>query len=535
MSKSMIVAPQPDAVEAGARVLREGGNAIDAAIACAFVQGVIDPLMCGIAGFGSFQILCRARGTHEVIDFHGKVPLKATPDMWADLVEGETRDGFGFAVRGNVNDVGYQSTTTPGALKALNEAHQRYGTRSWPELIEPAIAFAEEGFLLAPHVYHFWVAPDLPGRVTIVDRLRHTPAARRLFFDASGELRKIGSRITRPELGRTLRRIAAEGPAVFYEGEIAHRIDRDMAEHGGLLSLDDLRSYRTTRTEPLWGEYRGHRVSSCQPPGGGVVLLQMLHILDRFDLASLGHNTPEYIAVIAEAMKIATADKERYVGDPAFVEVPVARLLSKAYADEKAAEIRAGKKAAVERFRPPESPHTSHISVFDGSGNAVSLTHSLGMMSGVITDDLGFMYNGCMGVFDPRPGRTGSIAPGKSRFSSICPSIVFRGQEPYLILGAPGGTQIAMGVLQVILNVIDFGMPITEAVIAPRFSATSDAVDVSARTPQYLCDEVEKRGYRVIRSPISYYFAGVHAILAEDGLLSGAADPAWGAGMALEV
>jgi gamma-glutamyltranspeptidase/glutathione hydrolase len=194
------------------------------------------------------------------------------------------------------------------------------------------------------------------------------------------------------------------------------------------------------------------------------------------------------------------------------------------------------RRARVARLGQAESPGTTHISVIDRDGNIVSMTHSLGMMSGVITEGLGFMYNGCMGVFDPRPGRPGSIAPGKARFSSICPTIVFRDGKPVLILGAPGGTHIAMGVLQVILNVLDFGMPILDAVIAPRFCATSDTIDVTARIPTYVSDRLVEAGYPVWRSPMSYDIAGVHAIhIAADGTLTGAADPAYGGGMALAV
>jgi gamma-glutamyltranspeptidase/glutathione hydrolase len=210
-------------------------------------------------------------------------------------------------------------------------------------------------------------------------------------------------------------------------------------------------------------------------------------------------------------------------------------LLDKSYAREKAEAIRRGEKAHVNRLSNPEASHTTHISVIDAKENAVSMTHSLGMPSGVVTEGLGFMYNGCMGVFDPRPGRTGSIAPGKSRFSSICPSIVFKNDRPFLIIGAPGGTQIAMGVLQVILNVIDFDMSMSDAVIAPRFSCVSHIVDLSARIPGYVCREVESMGYQVLRSYLSHgNCAWVHSIMSRDGELSGAADPAKG-GMALKV
>jgi gamma-glutamyltranspeptidase/glutathione hydrolase len=226
-------------------------------------------------------------------------------------------------------------------------------------------------------------------------------------------------------------------------------------------------------------------------------------------------------------MKQATRDKDLHIGDPAFVDVPLARLLAKEYAAAVAAGIRDGVKVEVTRVNPGHAvpKDTTHLSVVDGDGNCVSLTHSLAMPSGVITPGLGFLYNGCMGVFDPRPGRAGSIAPGKRRFTSSCPTIVFRNDEPEIVLGAPGGTQIAMGVLQGIVNVVDFGMPMQTAVSAPRFSSTSNAIDVCNRIPRYLTAELEAQGYEVIRNPYNYTIGWVHAIRVVDGGLEGGADP----------
>ena len=534
MSDAMIVAPQPEAVEAGALVLRDGGNAVDAAITCALVQGVVDPQMCGVAGFGSMHLYLPERGIHELIDFHGRAPAAATPDMWQDLVEGENRDGFGFVLRGRINDVGYQSITVPGSLKAYHEAQTQYGALPWHKAVEPAIAQAEAGFVVRPNVHEFWTRRDDSERVEVAERLRHTDAARRIYYDDRGELHTLGSRIQNPDMAQTLRRIAEGGSDVFYRGEIAREIAADMERSGGLLSREDLAQYETERGQPLWGEYRGRRIASNPPPGGGIMLIEMLHMLEHFDLAGMGHNSPEYIRTVCEVMKRATIDKDRWVGDPRFFDVPIARLTDRAYAAQLAKEIRAGEVAHVERIGSPESKNTTHISVLDSRGNAVSMTHSLGMPSGVVTDGLGFMYNGCMGVFDPRPGRADSIEPGKSRFSSICPTIVFEGDDPALVIGAPGGTQIAMGVLQGILNVIDHGMSISDAVAAPRFSATSDAIDVCNRIPRFVTDELEHAGYSVARSHLSYAFAWVHAIHIEKGVVTGGADP--GAdGMALAV
>lgn len=535
MNQAMICAPQPEAVDVGAEVLRQGGNAVDAALACAFVQGVVDPQMCGIAGFGSMQIYMPSRNAHHYIDFHGTCPVKSRPDMWADLIVGETRDGFGFILKGHVNEVGYQSSTVPLSLKAYCQARERYG--SWPlaRLMQPAIAYARDGWPVRPHVYTFWTTVDRFGRVSTPQRLTASPASRGLYCHDDGRPRDVGDLIRNPDLARTLERIAADGPDVFYTGDIARRIAQDMAEHGGLIGLEDLANAEVHDAPVLEVEYRGHRLTTNQPPGGGIMLAQMLNTLENFDLKSLGHNSPEYIRVLAEAMKLATIDKDAHVGDPAFVDVPIARLLDKAYARAQAQAIKRGEKAHVERLSGgTESAHTTHISVIDTDGNCVSMTHSLGSASGIVTDGLGFMYNNCMGVFDPRPGRTGSIAPGKARFSSMCPSILFKDGKPYLIIGAPGGTQIAMGVLQGILNVVDFGMTMQEAVMAPRVSATSDAIDISNRIPRPTQAALEAMGYQVIRFPMSYTFAMVHGVKIEDGHVSGGADPA-GDGMARAV
>ena len=523
---AMIVAPQPEAAEAGAEMLKAGGNAVDAAMACALVQGVVDPMMCGIAGFGSCGIAMQG-GFHGYIDFHAPAPRAVRPDMWADRIESEARDGYGFILRGRVNDIGYQSICVPASLRAYRDAHREHGRLPWEQIVEPAIGWAEGGWTVRPHVGAWWAEDGQMGRAANHERLAFTPASRALYCRPDGTPKQVGDRVVNRDLGQTLRLIAKHGDSVFYEGEIADAIVEDMRRHGGLIAEEDLRGWRTVRNAPLWGTYRGYRISSNRPPGGGVMLLEMLNVLEHFELGALEHNSAEYIRIVAEAMKRATVDKDRHVGDPRFVDVPLDRLTGKAYAATLAEEIRAGRKAEVPRFNQGGSPSrdTTHVSVIDRDGSCVTMTHSLGMPSGVITPGLGFMYNGCMGVFDPRPGRVGSLAPGKSRFSSVVPSIVFDGDRPHIVIGAPGATQIAMGVLQVLLNAIDFEMTMVEAVSAARFSATSNVIDVSNRIPRAVQRELEREGYEVVRSPKTYGFAAVHAIRAHPDGLDGGADP----------
>ncbi len=534
MANGMIVAPQPEAVEAGALAFKHGGNAVDAAITCALVQGVVDPCMTGIAGFGTLHLFLPSRSFHGFIDFHTRAPGAAREDMWADRIEGEARDGFGFFLRDRVNEVGYQSIMVPGNLKGYFEAVTEYGTMDWQDVIRPAIRHAESGFIVRPHVYEFWTKAHDFGRVSTRDKLAFTPAGRKIYFCNDGELPRPGERLRNPEMAHSLERIARDGADVFYLGDMAEQMVADIQANGGLLSLEDLAAYRTRRVEPVWGDYRGYRVATNRPPGGGVMVLEMLNILENFDLRDLGHNTPEYIRVVSEAMKYATIDKDTRIGDPDFNDVPVDVLIDKDYAAALAEAIARGEQAHVERLGVlAESKDTTQVCAIDRQGNAVSLTHSLGMPSGVVSAGLGFMYNGCMSVFDPRPQRAGSIAPGKSRFTAMAPTMVFDDESIRIIIGAPGGTWITMGVLQGILNVIDFDMSILEAVSAPRFTANSDVIDVCNRIPRFVSDALERMGYPIARSYLSYTFAGVHAIKVDDGKWSGGADPGRD-GMALE-
>ncbi|BFO56170.1 gamma-glutamyltransferase [Acidovorax sacchari] len=529
--EAMVSCPQPEAAESGIEILRAGGNAVDAAVATALAQTVVDPLMCGIAGFGTAAVYMQgANGpaAHEYFDFHAPAPLACREDMWAGLLEGETRDGFGFILKGRVNDIGPQSIATPATLKGLEAMHRAHGRMPWKEVMAPAIAWAREGFFVRPGMHAFWIDEPTMGRVSNLDRLRYSDEGRALYCRPDGSPKPIGAPLANAGMADVLAQVAQEGIAPFYEGELAHRMVEHVQSLGGLLSLDDLQGHAVRRTVPLVGSYRGRSVTTNQPPGGGAMLLQMLNILENFPLAEMEHNGPAYLRLLSEAMKKATSDKDLHIGDPAFVEVPLDALLSKEAAARVAEDIRAGKRHRVERVNPgaPVPRDTTHLSVVDGDGNCVSMTHSLAMPSGVITPGMGFFYNGCMGVFDPRPGRAGSIQPGKSRFTSSCPTIVLRDGRPEIVLGAPGGTQIAMGVLQVLLNMIDHGMGMQEAVSAPRFSSTSNSIDVCNRIPRHVTRALQADGCEVFRNPYNYTIGWVHGVqIGEDGRLHGGADP----------
>lgn len=522
----VVSAPEPEAVDVAAEVLKAGGNAVDAAVACALVQGVVDPPMSGIGGWGTMQVFSPPHQAHVCLDFYATAPAAARPDMWLSKLEGEARDGWGFLVKDHENEVGYRAIATPGTLAGLDAAHRQFGRLGWSELVQPAIDIARTGFPVRPNLFDFLVDEGSQGRAAPRDKMRFSPTGRQLYYRPNGSALPIGAIVRNPDLADTLERIARRGADDFYRGDLARRMAADIGDNGGFLSFEDLSSYRVVSRPPAVGTYRGHRIATNTPPGGGYALLLMLGILEEFDVATLAHNTPEYIRLLAEVMKHATSEKDRHLGDPDFVTVPVERFLAKEYARDAAGRIRRSDKFSVMRLDRHESLNTTHLSILDADGVAVSMTHSLGMVSGAVTAGLGFMFNGAMGVFDPRPGRPGSIAPGKRRYTSACPTMVFRDGLPSLVIGAPGGAHIANSVLQCLVNVLDFGMPADRAVNAPRISVTSDVVDVSNRIPRATQRQLEAWDYPVARDARSYAFAKVHAVGRDsDGSWTGGADP----------
>lgn len=534
MTSAMVCAAQPEAVEAGAAVLRAGGNAVDAAIATALVQTVADPQMCGIAGFGCLHVYDPVKGMHESLDFYARAPLAATADMWQAKLIGETDDGFGFILSDRSNEIGYGAIATPLTLRALDTALTKYGTRRLGDLLEPAIRYARDGIMVRPHMAMYWGQVATESRAPQQDFLSAIPATAKIYMRDGARAYRVGEILKNPDMGSTLAAIADKGVETFYSGAIADKILSDMKAHGAMLSAGDLAACKAETSPVLWGTYRGLRIACNAPPGGGVKMIEMLNILENFDLKAMGHNSPDYIATLAEAMKIGAVDRDKHHGDPKFLDVPVAALTSKDYAKAHAQRIQRGEKTHVPRMGSKESADTTQVCVVDKNGMCASLTHTLGTPSGVVTDGLGFMYNGAMGAFDPRPGRASSIAPGKARMSSMTPSIVFKDDKPFFVVGAPGGTYITPGILQAILNVVDFGMTALEAVSAPRICATSDTIWITNRILRSTEAELVRRGYPVKRSPYNYYFAGLHGIRIVDGVCDGAADPGRD-GMALAV
>jgi gamma-glutamyltranspeptidase/glutathione hydrolase len=532
----MIVAPQSQAVEIGADVLEQGGNAVDAAVTTAFAQGVLDPQNCGLGGFGTFNIYWAKSGLHETISFHGRAGSRVTPDMWRNDVVEEYRDGYGYRLRDYLNDVGYHSITVPGTVAGLSTALSRYGTRPWSDCIAQAVSLARNGYLLTPKTAARFASPSVAGKPHHMSRATHTPAARAIFTRDGHYPFLEGHLFIQTDYARTLERLAECGADDFYRGDLARAMATDIDRHGGFVTLEDLDAYTPRLREPLVGTYRGYTVVTDPPPSGGMTLLQMLNIVEGYNLGSMAFNGEEYIDLLARTMQWAYRDWANHLADPEFSEVPTERLTSKQYADEARRAIDRGETFAIPRWRADEQG-TTHLSVVDQWGNAVALTHSLGDSSGVVTDGLGFQYNNCMKCFNPIPGHVNSIAPGKARVSGLSPTIIMRDNRPVLVVGAPGGTRITTGVFQSILNVLDFGMSATEAVSAPRFDCQGSIIDVEARIPDSVCRGLRRRGHGVERTPAAYWaYPRVHMISIDPvtGALDGGADPR-GEGMALAV
>jgi gamma-glutamyltranspeptidase/glutathione hydrolase len=363
--------------------------------------------------------------------------------------------------------------------------------------------------------------------------MQASPDHRRIYTK-DGEPYAAGEILVQPEYAATLELLARDGPDAFYRGEIAQRIVADFAAHGGFISSRDLATYQVDETEPLRTSYRGLEMVLAGPPAGGVTLGQMLNFLEGFDLSGLGWPSLPAAELMVAAMGWAFADRQAWLADPKFAQVPVGRMLDKAYAEEARARHQSGRLVAA--APPPDPPTTTHVSVVDAAGDAVSMTHTLGYSSGVVTPGLGFPYNNYLNCFDPRPGGANSLAPGKTRVTMMTPALAFEDGRLGIVIGAPGGTRIVTGVLQALLNLIDHGMDPVAAVSAPRIDFQGVHVSAENRIPAWVLEGLAARGHQVVRRPYNYdpYFSRVQVIrVGPDGSLEGASDPRGDGGVAL--
>jgi len=474
LSHSLVVAPQSEAVRIALAVLEGGGNAFDAAVAGAFVQGVVDPHRCGIGGFGAACLYSAAEGRVAHISYFGRAGRKSKEDQWVSLLEGPAPDGFGYILENKENDVGYRSITVPGAVAGLGAIHDKYCSLPWADLVRPAAELARRGFLVRPHMASFWRRPGLFGRVSTRDRLGLTAEGRRLWLK-NGDPPRAGETVTEEDLARTYERLAEAGPRDFYEGEIAEAIAADWEANDALATREDLAGYRPSWEEPLRGTFLGCEIATSPLPGGGVALLQALFLAGRKGALSFPLNAPPYIDALAEVFRGVQDDRLRNQGDPAFTGIEAADLLSAEYLE--------GILARTDPGAFEEGPDTTQLAAVDKQGNAIVLCHSLGYGSGVFTPGLGFMYNNCMSGFDPRPGRPNSIAPGKARTTAVAQTAILEKGRLKAVLGSPVGARITAALTQVILNVLHFGLGLQDAVCRPRFDAYRSTLVVDSRMP----------------------------------------------------
>ena len=522
--RGMVVTQNAIATEVGTEILRKGGNAVDAAVAVGFALAVTLPRAGNIGGDGFMLVHMAGPGETIVIDFRSVAPAAARLNMFVDGKGKETPQA----------SRGYRASAVPGTVAGLALAHKRYGRLPWKDVVMPAWRMAAEGVVLTPdEAFVFSWAQE---------RMTESAAGQRTFYKPGGELFRAGEVLRQPDLAWSLKQIADNGADAFYRGEIARRFAADMKAHRGLITLEDLAADRPVVREPLEGTYRGYTVATTPPASsGGATLLQMLNTLESFDLKALGGaGSSGALHVMAEAMKLAYADRYRHLGDTDFVKVPLKGFISKAYGAQQASRI------DVNRAKPAkalgagdpwkfESPSTTHYSIADAAGNAVSTTYTLGadFGSGVMVEGTGFVLNNQMNNYSHEQAveaarKSGAMppnamAPGKRMLSTMMPTLVFKDGKPWLVTGTPGGSTIIDTVLQVIVNVIDFDLNVAEATHQPRiFQAATDTLEVEPNFNPDTVAALRAKGHPVKAAET---MGSAQSIMIDKGLFLGAADP----------
>ena len=471
----MVVSSSEIASTVGIEILKKGGNAIDASVATAFALAVTHPTAGNIGG-GGFIVYMDSLGSTTTIDFREKAPLKASANMFLDQA-GELRKGINLYGReSTMNHIGLKSVGVPGTVAGLFLAHQKYGKLPWADLVQPAIDLAENGFALTWSLANAAIAFKTNSPIHFL---------RDYFNNDRGEVTKFGEIWKQPALAKTLIEIRDHGHDGFYGGRVAKDIARFMKENGGIITKKDLRDYAAIERKPIKGTYRNFEIYSMPPPSsGGVALVEMMNLMELANLDSIEFNSTEYFHLLAEAMRRAFADRAEYLGDSDFnLNSPLDKLSSKEFARKRFENI------DMERASPSDSSrfgqiydgdHTTHFSVVDKHGNAVSLTYTLehSYGSGMGSPELGFIFNNEMGDFNPKPGYTTGggligtnpnlIQPGKRMLSSMTPTIVAKSGKPYLVIGSPGGRTIINTVFQTVLNVLAYHMPVDKAIEAVK-------------------------------------------------------------------
>ncbi|MBR4861287.1 MAG: gamma-glutamyltransferase [Firmicutes bacterium] len=517
-SQGVVSAGRAEAAEIGHDILAQGGNAVDAAVAVAFALGVCEPNASGIGG-GGFMLLRNGKtGDSVFLDFRENAPAAATPDMYTPAEPGSNYDKD----MGNVYSS--KASGVPGDVAGLLYALEHYGTMKPEQVISPAAALAREGFVVTPLLHQ-----DIREHQ---EQLKKYGDGWKIYLN-DGKPWPVGSMLKNPDLADTLDKVAKGGKAVFYEGEIADRIMDLIAKDGGILTRDDLKSFKVRVLEPVRASYRGYELLSSPPPSsGGVHIAQILNVLENFDVASMKPDSAEYLHLLSEVFKICYADRSAYMGDPNFVPVPLEGLLSKEYAKELAERIdmtKAHKPAEGNPFKH-ESISTTHFSIADSDGNLVAVTRTINHFFGscAVPEGTGFLLNDEMEDFTLDPSSANAVAGGKIPLSCMSPTILMKDGKPFAVLGSPGGTRIISSVVQVIVNLIDFGMNLEDAVGAPRIGDDqTDLIIYESRIPEETISKLEEMGHptygyddwnRIMGSVNS-------CMILPDGTFQGVADP----------
>lgn len=524
--KEMVSSQEDLATKAGLKVLEEGGNAIDAAVTVGFTLAVTLPRAGNLGGGGFMLIYLAEQDLVVSVDYREKAPLGATHDMFLDSNGQVDREKVRFS---------HLAVGVPGTVAGLIDTLEKYGTISLERALQPAIELAEKGFIVDEDLYKSLIG----FRKSLYQNLE----SRKIFFKANGQPYQIGDRFIQKDLAKSLKLIAKKGKKAFYQGAIANHIVDEMKKNGGLIGAEDLARYQPRIRQPVRGTYRGYEIYSMSPPSsGGIHLIQILNILENFPLNKFGPNTANTIHLMAEAMKFAYADRFLYAADPDFVSIPVKRLISKSYAKEISQKINLEQiipSGEILKQVPPtdtESPETTHYSVVDIYGNAVSNTYTLNFSygSGITVPHTGILLNNEMDDFTAKVGEQNAygliggamntIAPEKRMVSSMTPTIITKDDRLFLVTGSPGGSRIITTTLQIILNVIDHGMNIAEATNAPRIHHQwfPDNLIVEKALNWDTVNLLKQKGHQVVEGFAS---GSTQSIMIVNGKLYGASDP----------
>ena len=512
-SRGMVVSNHPLASAAGAEMIAAGGNAIDAAVATLFALSVVEPMMVGIVG-GATMHIRTADGTNRILDAMSAVPLAGRADMF-NPVPGGALENYETTDRANV--VGVNSICAPGSLLGWTEALKRWGTMSLDEVLQPAIKHASRGFRATPYLHECitGAAPDLALQKEIAAMLL-----------PGGSPLKAGERLVQGDYAETLRTIAKEGVGALHGGAIGDAVAAYVQKMGGALSKEDLTAYRTKEREPIRTTYRGWELIMPPPPAAsGVHITQMLNIMEAYDVRGMGFGSPDLVHLMAEALKIAFADRAEASGDPDFVQVPVALLTSKDYAAQRRALINMQRTQAWSSgIKQGEGSNTTHMTAADRDGNVCAITSTINNTFGarIVIPGTGIIPNNYMHTFDPRPGSALSIAPGKRVTTSMAPSMALLEGKLKFALGLPGGKRIFPSVWQAMMNIIDHGMSLQEAVEAPRQWSEGPTLEMENTYPESIYGQMRARGHRVEVLP--HVAGGMNGIaFNDDGTMTGAA------------